>query len=61
MGQLESPAHHRWPVRAALPLALTLALALAIAVVFRPSLAAGLYQDPQMSVGGMSSSTMNGN
>jgi predicted metal-binding membrane protein len=36
------------------------ALVLAIAVVFRPSLAAGLYQVPQMSGGGMSSSTMNG-
>jgi predicted metal-binding membrane protein len=35
------------------------ALALAIAVVFRPSLAPGLYAGPDMS-GGMSESTMNG-
>ncbi len=37
------------------------ALILSVAVVFRPSLAAGLYQEPGMSGSGMSSSTMNGN
>ena len=46
MGQLESPAHHRWPVRAALPLALTLALALAIAIVAALPALAGAGRKP---------------
>jgi predicted metal-binding membrane protein len=37
------------------------ALVLAVVVVFRPSLAGGLYPGPEMSGGGMSTSTVSGN